>query len=108
MQASELLILIAWFTGPATLAALAGATWLFRRRGLFSRKPGLAVAGCLATVVLVPALSIALVVGGVGSSPLDAQASGFKMPWFWQSFLAAAIVVGAAASLTNQRAANDV
>lgn len=92
---SELLILIAWFCGPAVLLALAGEVWFVRRKGLFRSRRASVVIGLVATILLVPVASIALMAAGIGRSPLEGQDSGFIVPWFWQSFLAAVVVFSA-------------
>jgi hypothetical protein len=94
---SELLMLVAWFCGPATLLALGWETWMFCKNGLLRDHRWPVTACYFATIILVPLISIALLAAGLGQSPLASQNHRFLVPWFWQSFIAAAIVGGTVA-----------
>ena len=89
----KLLILIAWFCGPAIIFALLVETWFFQKRQVFRWRRGSAIIGYLATIALVPAASIVLLAYGVGTSPLATQNSQFMVPWFRQSVVVACIIV---------------
>ena len=90
----EFLLLVAWFCGPAVVLAIGGETWFFLKHRLFRERRAYVITSYLLTIVLVPMLSVGLLVAGVGQSPLENRGIGFA-PWFWQSFIAAAIVGGA-------------
>jgi hypothetical protein len=95
---SEILGLVAWFCGPAILLTLGGESVFFRQNDLFRKRLGTVLLAYLLTIALVPAGSIALLLVGLGESPLNSpitihRSSGnFIVPWFWQSFIAAAVV----------------
>lgn len=101
---SELLMLVAWFCGPATLLALGWETWLFRKNGLLKDRRWTVATCYFATVILMPIISIAFLAAGVGQSPLASQNHKFLVPWFWQSFVAAAIVGGLVAIWAKKQA----
>jgi hypothetical protein len=98
---AELFILIAWFCGPATIFALVVETCSFHKHQLFRSRRWFVALAYFTTILLVPIASVFLLEAGLGKSPLESQNSGFMIPWFWQSFLAAIFISAGVVGVTK-------